>query len=82
MSVFLSVSSIPDTSHSTANTLILPALDAALNTNTSKVSALATIVLAVAVGAENPVALVSPSTYLSTSPPVIPNQELLKKIMQ
>ena len=43
--MFLSVSSIPDTSHITAQTLILPAAAAALNTNTSRVSADAAPVL-------------------------------------
>ena len=44
-----------------AQTRILPALEAALNTNTSRVSAAAATCLAVAVRAEYPVALVSPS---------------------
>ena len=50
--MFLSVSSTPLTSHNKAKTRILPALDAALNTNTSSVSAEAIIGLAVAVKAE------------------------------
>ena len=60
-SVLLSVSLTPDISHITAHTLILPAAAAALNTNTSRVSADPATCLAVAVGAEYPVAFVSPS---------------------
>ena len=49
--MLLSVSLIPDISHITAQTLILPAAAAALNTNTSIVSADPATCLAVAVGA-------------------------------